>query len=84
VVLLLTDLGIGRPLFARESATPAVWRGFLEELRRAGCAPVALVPYAPARWPPALRRALPIILWDRRTSAGHVRHVVGPAHEVDL
>jgi len=51
-------------------------------VRRAGCPLVAFVPYAPRRWPRALRRAMTIVQWDRRTSAVTIRNLVGRAHQV--
>ncbi len=71
-VLLLTDLGIGRPEGSRDPATAAEWRAFADVVRRAGCPAVALVPYAPARWPHDLGRALAIVPWDRSTDVATV------------
>ncbi|MGH9945328.1 MAG: hypothetical protein ACRD9R_23500 [Pyrinomonadaceae bacterium] len=83
-VLALTDFGIGRPPFYDDLPAPDDWREFAAALRRANCPLVALVPYAPARWPRGLKRRLKIIQWDRRTTAASVRGIVGPAHEVTL
>jgi hypothetical protein len=76
-VLLLTDLGIGRVPLGTRTAGTAEWLAFIARVRRAGCPVVAFVPYRAARWPRALRGALPILHWDRATSARSVRRVVG-------
>lgn len=81
-VLLLTDLGIGRPMFADERADAREWLSFAAQVGRAGCPLVAFVPYAPRRWPRALRRAMTIVEWDRRTSAVTIRGLMGRAHQV--
>ena len=82
VVLLLTDFGIGQPMFSTDAASIPEWLDFAEEAHRAGCPLVAFVPYAPDRWPYHLRRCLTMIQWDRKTSVSTVRHLIGPAHEV--
>jgi hypothetical protein len=83
-VLLLTDLGIGRPMFSNERADVDEWLGFAAQVRRAGCPLVAFVPYAPRRWPRPLRRVMTIVEWDRRTSAVTIRNLVGRAHQVNV
>lgn len=82
VVLLLTDLGIGRPPLATDYATTTEWEAFAVQVKRARCPVVALVPYAPARYPLALSYMMTIIQWDRHTAVGDVYRQVGPAHEV--
>jgi hypothetical protein len=82
VVLMLTDLGIGRPPFSTERASVAEWEAFVLNLRKAGCPLVALVPYAPERYPFELTRIMTAIQWDRQTTPATVRREVGPAHEV--
>jgi hypothetical protein len=76
VVLLLTDLGIGRAGLG-ESAMVQEWEALALTVRRAGCPLIALVPYSPRRWPPALARAIRIVYWDRPTTAGAVRRRLG-------
>lgn len=76
-VVLLTDLGIGRPPVTAERAGVKDWLAFNARLRKAGCLAVAFVPYAPARWPPRLWRAMPILHWDHTTTAATVKSVVG-------
>ena len=80
-VLLLTDLGIGRPLLADDWVGAEEWLEFAAVVRRAGCPLVAFVPYAPSRLPPRLVGALTVIQWDRRTTAVSIRNLIGPAHE---
>lgn len=82
VVLLLTDLGIGQPMFAPDKADLAEWEAFASETQRLGCPLVAFVPYSPARCPRSLRSMIMVIQWDRMTTATTVRHLIGTAHEV--
>ena len=82
VVLLLTDLGIGMPMFATEVADVSEWLEFAKVIHRAGCPLVAFVPYTPSRWPRHLIGAMTIIQWDRGTSAATVRRLVRRGHEV--
>lgn len=82
-VLLLTDLGIGRPQLSADPATVEEWLELAAVVRRAGCPLVALVPYGAHRWPAALRDAMTLVEWDRPTSAARVRARVGRAHPVD-
>lgn len=81
-VLLLSDLGIGRPLVGDDRAGVAEWLGFARLVRKARCPLVAFVPYAAPRWPRSLAPLLTMIHWDRRTTASVVRNRVGRAHEV--
>jgi hypothetical protein len=74
-IVLLTDLGIGRPPGIGEWATTAEWLLFAQHIRRAGCPLLAVLPYARDRCPPALRRAIRIIPWDRHTTAGLARYL---------
>jgi hypothetical protein len=83
VVLLLTDLGIGHPPLASEAASVEEWKQFAAQVRRAGCALVAFVPYAERRWSADLTRAMCVLHWGRPTTAGAVRRRVGPAHRVN-
>lgn len=74
-VILISDLGIGRVPLTR-AASPAQWAGFARELRRRGCFVVPIVPYPPARWPAIVRRALPVVQWDRGTTARAARKAI--------
>lgn len=72
-VLIVSDLGIAdSPLSVRRSS-PGDWLRLLAVLRAADCPPLAFNPYPPARWPRVLAEALPIIQWDRWTTAASVR-----------
>jgi hypothetical protein len=71
-VLVLSDFGIGGPAFHDRRGTPAEWRRFVATVRRAGCSPVGLVPYPPSRWPAWLSSSMPLLLWDRGTTASRV------------
>jgi hypothetical protein len=75
-VVVLTDLGIGRPLLSDERASEEEWRKFAVLLDRGGCFPIALVPYHPDRWPIGLRPLMTIIQWDRDTSAASVQRAL--------
>lgn len=68
-VLLLTDLGIGRPQLSDERSGVAEWLKFAAQVKKAECPLLAFVPYAPARWPPTLMGEFTIIQWDRNTTA---------------
>jgi hypothetical protein len=72
-VLLLSDLGIGRPLVSGAGASADEWLRFASELRRRGIACTAFVPYPSKRWPQALAAQLRLVEWDRATTAGTVR-----------
>jgi hypothetical protein len=80
-VILLTDLGVAMVPLATDRADAGEWRAFAALIRAAGCPLAAFVPYPSTRIPMALRRALPVIPWDRRTSIGAVRTLVGPVLE---
>lgn len=74
-VVLLTDLGIGRPRRLDNAASLEEWLAFGEQLRRARCPAIAFVPYPRERWPVRLRRAFTILEWDRALTASRVRRV---------
>jgi hypothetical protein len=73
-LLILTDLGLGGPAMSSHRAYAAEWARFAKSAHDAGCPPVVLVPYKPERWPRTLRDCLTLLHWDRRTTAGIVRH----------
>lgn len=75
VVILLSDLGIGRAPLGRW-ASPEHWLSFAEGLHKRGAGLVALVPYARDRWPAELRRTIPIVQWDARTTARSARRAL--------
>lgn len=81
-VLLVSDLGRGRPPGGVSGASVREWLGLARALAAARVPLVALVPYPRERVPAALLRAFPVIAWDRTTTAGMVRALVGRAVEV--
>ena len=68
-VLLLTDLGIGRPGFGYEYAGVNEWVEFAHLVKKAKSPLIAFVPYDESRWPSLLRSHMSIIQWDRNTTA---------------
>jgi hypothetical protein len=60
-----------------ESATPAEWLAFIATAAAARCPVVVLTPYPVSRLPPAIRRAVDVVMWDRTTTASKVRQVLG-------
>ncbi|MFE5816192.1 hypothetical protein ACFQ6S_22730 [Streptomyces sp. NPDC056479] len=72
-ILLLSDLGLGGPADDLQRAAPADWEEFVGLVTRAGCSIVALSPYPPDRWPGWMTRLLPLVSWDRTTTAGRAR-----------
>jgi hypothetical protein len=81
-VAVLTDLGLGAPAVGSRSGDPEEWLALAERLARSGSPLVAFVPYGPALWPAELRRAMVLVHWDRRTSAGDVRRALGMVRQV--
>jgi hypothetical protein len=72
-ILLLSDLGLGGPPDHPHRGTRADWEEFVGLVTRAGCGAVALSPYPPERWPAWMTRLLPLVTWDRTTTAGRTR-----------
>ncbi|MGW3917102.1 hypothetical protein ACWEBX_37265 [Streptomyces sp. NPDC005070] len=72
-VLLLSDLGLGGPPDDLQRATRADWEDFAALVTCAGCSVVALSPYPPERWPAWMTRLLPLVSWDRTTTASRAR-----------
>lgn len=72
-VLVLGDLGLCRGENLETEPVTAEWPSFVESLCRAGCRPVALVPYPPERWPAVLRTRMKLVLWDHATTLAQVR-----------
>jgi hypothetical protein len=72
-IVVITDLGIRSLPPPARPASADEWIAFADHLDRYGCPLLALVPYAPHRWPRRLRRRFAIVEWDRRTTAGRVR-----------
>lgn len=72
-VVLVTDLGLGRPPHEIRRPSTLGWRAFCTTVQSAGCPLLALVPYPPDRVPPALRDDLGVVQWDRSTTVRGVR-----------
>lgn len=72
-ILLLTDLGMGGPPSSEERASVGEWLEFAQAAQTSGCPVVALVPYAPSRWPRAFSGRMTVIHWDRRVTAARIR-----------
>ena len=68
-VLLLTDLGIGRPRLSDERSEVTEWLSFAQLVKKSKCPLVAFVPYGESRWPTALLNHMSILQWDRNTTA---------------
>ncbi|HEX3528609.1 MAG TPA: hypothetical protein VH988_16205 [Thermoanaerobaculia bacterium] len=81
-VAIITDLGLGALAIGSRAASPADWLSLAHRLGRTGNPLVAFIPYGPARWPPELRRALTLLHWDHRTTAGDVRRALARARRV--
>lgn len=79
VVLLLSDLGISRPMFSTNVASLSEWLDFASRVRRSFCPLVAFVPYSPSRWPRHLINVLTMVQWDRWTTASTV-HMLAIQH----
>jgi hypothetical protein len=79
-VLLLTDLGIGKRQYGYNVASESEWRDFAGRIRTARCHLIALVPYPRNRWPGIT--PMDIIQWDRVTSVGSVRSIIGRANRI--
>jgi hypothetical protein len=75
-VAVVSELGIGGPLVGGERGTRREWLEVARRARVAGCPVVALVPFGPRRWDPALARAMTLVHWDRPTTAGAVRRAL--------
>ena len=71
-VLVLSDFGLGAPLWYAHGGDATEWRSFTHCLRRQGCDAVALAPVPISRWPGWLTALMPVICWDRTTTVGTV------------
>lgn len=78
-VLAVTDLGIGGPILDDDRAIPGEWIRFAGSVRAKGHPLLALVPYEALRWPPRLSRAMTLIHWSERTTAGEIRRAMRDA-----
>jgi hypothetical protein len=71
-VLVVSDFGIVSALDDVDDLDPEEWRVFAEQTAAAGCSAVALVPFAPGRWPPDLTRMMRCVHWSERTTARQI------------
>ncbi|MFD0003480.1 hypothetical protein ACFVJ4_13790 [Streptomyces sp. NPDC127178] len=77
-VLVVSDLGVGGPVLHPRRASVAEWYHVLDEIVRAGCTVLALVPYPVNRVPAELAPLLSVLTWDRTTTVSTVSALVGP------
>jgi len=84
VVALISDLGLGGPLFSAERAGVSEWIRVITMARQAGCAVVVFNPLAPKRWPAELARMATIVHWDRTTSVRSVKRALPKGHKNQL
>jgi hypothetical protein len=81
-VVVLTDLGIAGQSSTSFGAKEAEWLRFARLVRSAECPILTFTPYGPKRWPPALKRLMHILHWDRATNVSIVRRAVGRGLEL--
>lgn len=84
VVALVSDLGLGGPLFSAERASMREWMRVVARARQAGCPVVVFNPLPPKRWPAELARMATIVQWDRTTSVRSVKRAVPKGHKYQL
>jgi hypothetical protein len=72
-VLLLSDFGAITHPNAPPGASRWEWEQFFGLIRHYGCTPIGLIPYPRNRCPEWLTAQLPLITWDRGTTAGTIR-----------
>ena len=77
-VVVISDLGIGGPVLG-DRASVSEWLDFARAVRTSGHTLVGLVPYEARRWPPRLARAMVLLHWSERTTAGEVRRAMREA-----
>lgn len=68
-VLLLSDFGQHRAGAGAERVDIATWQTAITTFQRGGCLPVALTPLPARRQPSWLRALMPVLTWDRTTTA---------------
>lgn len=73
-VLVLSSFGLG--LGPSYFGIRRDWGALSGTLRQRDCAVIALVPAPSTRWPQWLLRLMPVICWDRSTTAGSVAAAV--------
>lgn len=82
-ILLVTDFGIGASLLSRDRARLGEWLEFAQHAARKNCPVVALIPHKPGCWPDFARANYLCIHWDRSTSAGDLRKIIGIGHRIE-
>jgi len=75
-ILILSDLGIGRPRYSTDPAPISDWLKFINILAEAANPVIALVPYPPTRWPMELSRSMNLLFWDPTTNSRAVAATV--------
>lgn len=82
-VVVVTDFGLGDSSGFVSRISQRTWRVFAAILKRHRCPLLAVVPRAPAEWPPWVERHFIALYWDPRTRAENVRALIGPGHPMD-
>jgi hypothetical protein len=75
-VLIASDFGIGTPPEDDAPASVSEWTAFARRVLASGCPLMALVPFAPQRWPQRLARIIDFVHWSERTTARQVVRVL--------
>lgn len=75
-VIVLSDCGLSGPALHAQRSRPDEWRSLADQLRREECNLVALVPLPAGRWPLWLSALMPLVCWDRSTTAARVSSTV--------
>jgi hypothetical protein len=81
-VVVLTDLGIAGQSSTSFGAKEEEWLRFVRLVHGAECPVLAFTPYGPKRWPPALKKRMYILQWDRATNVSVIRRAVGRGLEL--
>jgi hypothetical protein len=78
-VVMLTELGCAGPRGNLEWASPEEWGRFAVQVRDAGTALVALVPYPARRVPSALAQRIIVVPWGEDLGAARVQRILRDA-----
>jgi hypothetical protein len=78
-VLVASEFGIAGGTADEEAASVAEWARFVQDVRAEGHRLVGLVPFGPARWPPALAESMTFVHWSEHTTAASVHRAVREA-----
>lgn len=82
-ILLITAFGVGAPLLSRDRASPGEWLEFAKLAMSKNCPVVALIPHRARFWPDFARANYLCIPWERDTTAGDLRKVIGIGHRLE-